>query len=56
METGSLQFGPRNIEIIGFKDFNFDLKMSVSNFKKWDSVDTPSSESRVNERQKKYEF
>ena len=30
MDTGSLQFGPGNAEIIGFKDFNFALKMSVS--------------------------
>ena len=43
MGTGSLKFGPGNAEIIGFKDFYFALKMSVStgSLKKWDSVDTP---------------
>ena len=30
MGTGSLQFGPGNAEIIGFKDFNFALKIIVN--------------------------
>ena len=29
MGTGSLQYGPGNAAIIGFKDYNFALKMSV---------------------------
>ena len=32
MGTGSLQFGPGNAEIIGFKDFKFALKMYVSKY------------------------
>jgi len=44
MGTGSLQFGPCNAVIIGFKYYNFALKMSVkyrATPKKRDSVDTP---------------
>ena len=40
MVTGILQIGPGNPEKIGFKDFNFALKMLQGNLKKWNSVDT----------------
>ena len=39
MDTGSLQFGPGNAEIIGFKDFDFALKMLQGNPRIWSSVD-----------------
>ena len=51
MGTISLKFGAGNAKIIGFKDFNFALKMLVQgNSKKWNSLDTPLSESRVNDK------
>ena len=40
MGTWILQIGPGNDEIIGFKDFDFTLKMLQGNPKIWNSVDT----------------